>query len=437
MLERLRSTLRKRLESALRDPGASKNTKSQDSRKGEAELNRLLTRGSIRRALSTLLTAAMFLGLLAPAIQANGYGGYGNYYGNYGSYDSGYYSGNYGGTYNTGSRGYSYGYQPPGYQSSGSWDDRGTYSDGGELGRSVGGSVGMAAGFVGGAAIAAAVLKASAFAAMGPLVPLLVGTAITLAGGFIGGKLLSRGGSALTRALGKRNTWMLLGAVAGTIAGIALLPALGPLAGAGGLVIKGVIGGVVGGVIGRLFSNQLETIATPRFLMAGMGAVLGGLAGNIPGAIAGAAGGYAMGAIFDDHFFSKPGDSIGNFLPDIEGMGRSLKNAGHSIGDWFKDKQRDTANWWDRNWDENSYGSNPYYQHSYNYAYGPSYGYGGNPYSAGDSSFAYDTSAGGDVVQQRQVQNQYYEGVLNAAEGGDRQAMQYLWQQRQNMGGGR
>ncbi len=332
-----------------------------------------MNRGSLRRILSGILSLVMVGLLWAPALQAQPYQ---------------YYQQGYNGSYQGGYNG-------------GSWDARGRASDGRELGRSLGGSVGMAAGFVGGAAIAAAVLKASVFATMGPLVPLLVGTAITLAGGFLGAKFLSKGGEWLTSKLGKQNTWMMIGSMIGTIAAIALIPTLGPFAGAGGLIVKGLIGGLAGGILGRLFANQLETLATPRMLMAGMGAVLGGLAGNIPGAIAGLAGGYAMGAIFDDHFFSKPGDSIKNYLPDFSGITNSLRNAGSRIGDWANGVGDNLQDRWNEDYYANQYGSSggyhyyqdPYYQTGYQYARGPDPYYDqpfapSYSYQAGDVAFA-------------------------------------------------
>lgn len=296
---------------------------------------------------------------LAPAVEAQGYQYPGQYPG------QGQYPDQYQGQYPR---------QPYPPSSSGrypsGWDARGEASRGGEMGRTVGGTVGLAAGMLGGAALASAVVSAGAVAAMGPLAVILIGSAITLGGGFVGSKLLSHGGQKLTEMLGKQNTWMMIGAVAGTIAALALIPALGPFAGAGGLVVKGLIGGVVGGVLGRLFSNQLEALATPRNLMTGIGGVLGGLAGGIPGAVAGAAGGFALGSILDDHFFAKPGDSINNYLP-IDEAGRlwdRVTDAGRDVRDWTSNRMQDGRDMWNDNWYENQY-NDPYYQHGYQYAY--------------------------------------------------------------------
>lgn len=282
------------------------------------------------------------------------------------------------------------------------WDDRGEMSRGGESGRSIGGSVGLAAGFLGGAALAAAVTSAGAVAAMGPLAVMVIGASITVGGGFLGAKLFSHGGQWLTEKLGKQNMWMMIGATAGTIAAIALIPALGPFAGAGGLVVKGLVGGLAGGIIGRLFANQLEALATPRMLMTGVGAVVGGLFGNVPGAIAGAAGGYALGAIFDDHFFAKPGDSFRNYLPDLGGLTDKLRRAKDNVSDWVDGKMHDAGHAWNDNW----YGNDPYYQYGYQYAQGPG-SYYDSPFTYGYDPGAYDYRGGNVVDSYHQYRQDY------------------------------
>lgn len=291
------------------------------------------------------------------------------------------------------------------------WDRRGRASSGQEPGRTVGGSVGMAAGFIGGAALASVVIGAAGVAAWGPLAVSLIGSAITMGGAFAGAKLFSNLGGNLTEALGKDNMWMMIGAVAGAVAAIALLPATGIFAGAAGLLAKGMIGGLVGGVVARLFSNQLEAIATPRNLMLGMGALVGGLGGGIPGAIAGAVGGYALGAIMDDHFFSQPGDSVGNYLPFDTNSGTSifdsLKNAGSNISNWLSGKKNSSQQWFN----ENYYGSHdPYYQHYYQQAYQGSYG---TPYYGQNQQYyQYDSApAAQNYYQYRESQNNQYQNL--------------------------
>lgn len=343
----------------------------------------LFKRNWIRRALSTALTMIMALTLVAPALQAQQY------------YQGGYYD-----QYQQGAGRYD-GYRNDAYGSGGNWrdwDDRGQASNGQEPGRTMGGSLGLAAGMVGGAALASAVIGAAGIAAWGPLAVMLIGSAITVGGAFAGAKLFSNLGGKFTEALGRDNMWMMIGAAAGAVAAIALIPAAGPFAGAAGLIVKGLIGGLAGGVLGKLFAPQLESIAQPRYLMLGMGALLGGLGGGIPGAIAGAVGGYALGAILDDHFFSQPGDSVSNYLPfgdgGIRGIGDTLGNAWDRLTNWGQNRVDDTKDFWDRNYNRDDY-YDPVYRQSYSNARGRNFGYD-QPYDYGyqyDGYYAYAPQA--------------------------------------------
>jgi hypothetical protein len=300
------------------------------------------------------------------------------------------------------------------------WDRRGQESSGEEPGRTVGGSIGMAAGMVGGAALASAVIGAAGIAAWGPAAVMLIGSAITIGGAFAGAKLFSSMGGKFTKALGRDNMWMMIGAVLGTVAAIALITTTGGIfAGAGGLLIKAMIGGIAGGVIGKLFAPQLEALATPRNLMMGMGALVGGLGGGIPGAIAGAVGGYALGAIMDDNFFTQPGDRLGNYLPfgggdkdTASGAMSSIKDAWGRLMDWGSDKKDDTKDWWDRNYNRDD----PVYRRSYDLARG------NDRYSPWD----YDYQTSGRYQDQswswsrgsRDSYNSSYRDALRGAESG-------------------
>ena len=171
---------------------------------------------------------------------------------------------------------------------------------------------------------------------------------------------------------------MMIGAAIGAVAAIALIPAAGPFIGAAGLVAKGMIGGLAGGILGKLFAPQLETIATPRNLMLGVGALVGGLGGGIPGAIAGAVGGYALGAIMDDHFFSQPGDSISNYLPFGNNGGRSITDsigdAWDRLTDWGERGSDRVSNWWDDNYHRDQRYDQTY-RHYYEQGRGRNFGY--------------------------------------------------------------
>lgn len=266
----------------------------------------------------------------------------------------------------------------------GDWDARGQHSEGQEPGRSIGGTLGLAGGMVGGAALAHAVIGAAGIAAWGPLATFLIGSAITVGGAFLGAKLFSNMGGKFTQALGRDNMWMMIGAVIGTVAAIALIPAAGPFAGAAGLIAKGMIGGIAGGVLAKIFAPQLETLATPRNMMLGVGALVGGLGGGIPGAIAGAAGGYVLGAVLDDHFFSQPGDSIRNYLPfqgSNAGIGDSLRGAWDRLTGSAGNASDRVGDFWDRNYHRNQY-YDPVYRQSYQYSSGRDFGYD-SPYDYG------------------------------------------------------
>jgi len=222
--------------------------------------------------------------------------------------------------------------------------------------RTLGGAAGTAAGALGGAALASAVIAGAGIASWGPLAVLLVGSAITVGGGFLGAKIGSFGGLSLDRALGYEGIWTMYGAAFGAIAAIALIPALGPLAGAGGLVVKGLIGGLAGGVLGRLFADELESVASPRNIYAGVGGLLGGLGFGIPGAIAGAVGGYAMGAIFGDHFFADEDRYAEDYLDDARDWGHDwtdrFEDWSWDVRDWFGDRRDDAEDFWDERWND-------------------------------------------------------------------------------------
>lgn len=324
-----------------------------------------LNHRSIRRVLSAVLSFLMLSSLIAPQLMAQPWRD--------GPYDD---------TWNAYNGGQNNGYLSD-YYKGGRWDDRGQNSGGQEPGRTIGGSLGLAGGMIGGAALASAVIGAAGIASWGPLAVMLIGSAITIGGAFIGSKLFSHLGGKFTQALGRDNMWMMIGAAAGAIAAIALIPAAGPFAGAAGLLVKGMIGGLLGGTLGKLFAPQMEALATPRNLMLGVGALIGGLGGGIPGAIAGAVGGYVLGAILDDNFFSQPGDSVSRYLPWGDGNGRNivdkLRDAWDRVTDWGSDKKEDAEDWWDRNyWRDEAY--SPTYQQSYSYARGQPFGYD-SPYN--------------------------------------------------------
>lgn len=259
-------------------------------------------------------------------------------------YNQGYYQQGYGGGgyYQQG-----YGYQPSGggfrgfTSRIGNWLDRTLGGGDGEgLGRTLGGAAGIAAGSFGGAALASAVIKSAGVASMGPIAPILVGTAITAGGAFLGAKLLSHGGEWMDHSLGPDMTWTLVGGIAGSVAGFALLPALGPFAGPAGRVLGAALGGVAGGVLGKVFAPHLQRFATTKTIYGATGALLGGVGFGIPGALMGAVGGYALGSIFNKNFFSEPGSSLSGDLRrnavDLQTPYYGLRGATSEIGNWVR-----------------------------------------------------------------------------------------------------
>jgi hypothetical protein len=284
------------------------------------------------KSLGFLSVVILCLALVAPA--------HAQYYNQ--GYNQGYYQQG-GGYYQQG-----YGYTPSsgggfrGFTSRiGNWLDRTLGGGDGEgLGRTLGGAAGIAAGSFGGAALASAVIKSAGVAAMGPIAPILVGTAITAGGAFLGAKLLSHGGSWMDSALGPDMTWTLVGGIAGSVAGFALLPALGPFAGPAGRVIGAALGGVAGGVLGKIFAPHLQRFATTKTIYGATGALLGGVGFGIPGALMGAVGGYALGSIFNKNFFSEPGSSLTGDLRrnavDLQTPYYGLRGATADIGNWVR-----------------------------------------------------------------------------------------------------
>lgn len=325
------------------------------------------------RAVALVAVALICLGFSTPAQAQYNYGsGYGTY--NQGYYNQGYTNQGY-------NQGYSGGYQNY-YQQKPSWFDswfgsRNTGSEG--LGRTLGGAAGLAAGSFGGAAIASAVIKSAGIAAMGPIAPILIGTAITAGAGFVGSKLGSQGGSWMDRAMGPDMTWTLVGATAGAVAGFALLPALGPFAGPAGRVVGAALGGLAGGLLGKIFAPTAQRFATPKTIYGATGAVIGAAGFGIPGAIAGAVGGYVLGSIFDKNFFATPGYTAGQDIrANIVDYRQPLyqgQAAANSIRNWFSNTTNYVGNRLNSN-------NNGYYS-----AWAPNSTYGyigaGNPYVSG------------------------------------------------------
>ena len=324
-----------------------------------------------------------------------------------------YYQQGYGGSYQ-----YPQGYTPSGGGFRGVTSSIGNFlnstfgnGDGEGLGRTLGGAAGIAAGSFGGAALASAVIKSAGVAAMGPIAPILVGTAITAGGAFVGAKLLSHGGSWMDSALGPDMTWTLVGGVAGSVAGFALLPALGPFAGPAGRVIGAALGGVAGGLLGKMFAPTLQRFATTKSIYGATGALLGGAGFGIPGAIMGAVGGYALGSIFDKNFFATPGSSLGgdvqNNVVDLQTPYRGLQNAGSSISNWVRGSTSNLGNSIRSN-NDTSYDYTRGYPAAYSpYAYAP-----GNTVSApsntgsatlGSTNGAGTTAADGAAETARQL----------------------------------
>ena len=173
--------------------------------------------------------------------------------------------------------------------------------------RTLGGAAGLAAGSMAGAALSSAVIGAAGIASMPAVVPLVITTSIVGASAWTGAKVFSKLGLKLDEVAGPKATWTMLGATLGTVAALALIPATGIFLGPAGLVLKALIGGVAGGSIAALFSDQLESVATPRNIYAAAGGTVGALIGGVPGAVAGGVGGYAIGGILDDNFFADEG----------------------------------------------------------------------------------------------------------------------------------
>lgn len=209
------------------------------------------------------------------------------------------------------------------------------------LGRTLGGAAGIAAGSFGGAMLASAVIKAAGIAALGPVAPILVGTAITAGGAFIGAKGLSALGQAGDRLLGPGTAWTLVGGIGGAIAGFTLLPALGPLAGPAGRVIGAALGGIIGGTVAKLLAPKLDKVGTPAGIYGATGALLGGVGFGPIGALAGAAGGYALGSIFDKNFFADRNGSLRSNYEDARDHVYDLRD---KVGDW-----KDTVSDWFHN----------------------------------------------------------------------------------------
>lgn len=299
------------------------------------------------------------------------------------------------------------------------------------LGRTLGGAAGVAAGSLAGAALASAIIGAAGIASWGPLATILVGTAITAGGAFLGAKLISHLGLTMDRALGPGSTWMLVGAIAGTVAAMALIPALGPFAGPAGMIAKALIGGVVGGVLGKLFAPWLESHATPRTIYAAMGGLIGGLGFGIPGAVAGVAGGYALGMIFGDNFFADEDRYTSDYVDDARDWFDDIKDrAGDwrdTISDWFGGKSDRLKDWASDNWHEYDY-----YDGSRNrwdrYTYDRNWGY--QPvYSGGYQQYPYAPS--GSYGQVEPYRQDYYDQMrqfqeLNSRGGSHRERYEAL-----------
>lgn len=204
----------------------------------------------------------------------------------------------------------------------------------GEMGRSMGGATGMAIGAVGGAALAAVLAKTTAVAAMGPLGVTLVIAGVTATSLLLGSKVFSTLGQSLERSLGTKNFWTMIGATLGAIACIGLLPATGIFAGPAGLLMKGLIGGIAGGTLARLFSNQLNYIATPRILFPAVGGLLAAVGGMGPiGAIGGVVFGYVIGSVMDSVYFADRQRSVSSYVDEA---GNKVSNATSGISGWFQ-----------------------------------------------------------------------------------------------------
>ncbi|MBI4868287.1 MAG: hypothetical protein HY816_15180 [Candidatus Wallbacteria bacterium] len=326
------------------------------------------------------------------------------------------------------------------------------------LGRTLGGVAGVAAGSFGGAALAAAVIKGAGLASMGPIVPIIVGTAITAGGAFLGSKILSSLGQEGDRMLGPGTTWALVGATAGAVLGYALIPALGPFAGPAGRIVAAGVAGLAGGILAKLFAPTLDRYATPRNIYAGAGAVIGAVGFGPIGAVAGAAGGYALGAIFGDNFFADKRSSPGDYVDDVGWEFSRTKNRfldwKDSIGDWFhnktggfKDRMRDNWGYYDQDSayyddyrDSRRYAQDyiGYQQRPYPPAYyqDQDYRYQYDQRSRNDG-FSFDLgigyNGGGSAVSIRARHDDIYRRIQEASRRGDRRAMMEYQQQLRSL----
>ncbi len=323
------------------------------------------------------------------------------------------------------------------------------------LGRTLGGAAGIAAGSFGGAALAAAVIKGAGLATMGPVVPILVGSAITAGGAFLGAKLHSSLGQSGDRALGPGTTWTLVGAIAGSMLGYAFIPALGPFAGTAGRIIAAGVAGLAGGILAKLFAPQLDKIATPRNIYAGTGAVIGAVGFGPVGAIAGAAGGYALGAIFGDNFFadkrSSPSGYMRNVQDEYYNVTDKFRDFKYTISDWFGnktdrfgDRMRDNWDYYDRpsayyddyyqdrsqmydyiGRDQQAYLGNDYYQDHYQDSWDRgrgdqfSFDYSQNGSSMFDLGVSYSQDRGGSLMEIKARRDRDYQEFQSVQRRGD------------------
>jgi hypothetical protein len=337
----------------------------------------------VRRSTALLGIAVLCLALCGPADAQYQYG-YGQYPQGYGYQQGGYYGG-----YSQGPSWYQGGYNQPStglFSGVKNWFNN-TFgqnvSDGSGIGRTAGGAAGMAAG------LASAVIKSAGVAAMGPIAPILIGTAVTAGGAFLGGKLLSRGGSWMDNAMGPDMTWTIGGAIAGSVAGFALLPALGPFAGPAGGVVGAAVGGLAGGLLGKMFAPTIQRFATPKTIYAAAGAAVGAMIpgpGKIIGILGGAVGGYVLGSIFDKNFFSEQGSSLSGDIQrnvvDYRQPYYAAQNGAANISNWARNTtahlQNRISNVGQPNYyNYTGYGSvgynNPYVYASNGSAYGSGY----------------------------------------------------------------
>lgn len=310
----------------------------------------------LRKGLSVALMMVMMVVLCLPAPVAAGDQYYNDYYG--------------------GKSGSSYG-------------TKGVETGGGELGRSLGGATGMAIGAIGGSALAAAAVSAAGIATMGTLATTLTIATITAGSMFLGSKVFSTLGQSLERSMGAKNLWTMVGAALGAVACIALIGSAGVFAGPAGLLLKALIGGIAGGTLARLFSNQLEAIATPRILYAATGGLIAAVGGmGFVGALGGIAAGFVLGSIMDSVYFADRERSLKGYVDEGKNKAGSImsKFTGwtSSIKNWISGKTGGVGNWVEDNWDRDSNNSNynDYYNAGWDTGYQTNYGdYGQSNYS--------------------------------------------------------